>query len=518
MGICQINQPGVLANPVLSSAQATVVGTTTATTTVTSDSTEGVLYAAARTSGPYTAGDEQAIKDGTGADWSGNKASPVAGVNTFNLTGLTDGQQYYCGFVQEVDDPIVGYEHSFNADLGGFTFSRTGYQIGWTDTQYDQYTDDGQPAYDGTDHSGVNWPPSPFIPHANFRGLRLGPAETATLVPTDDLVDWYSYNGIDVGTVQVPGIVEFTRCQYTTSSPGSDSVAKSTLIAGQGPWTWTCYVMEGTAPGFTMEVSGSRGRAHFAWSGGNLTLDGVEDGAEQMCYPLGNGVWAAGLRIPTTTHEWKDAHFYPAKKGSAFSSGDYTWFQPGMFQDGDKYAKDCGDQTVAESFTVAAQSITSTVTNLGLNDLGDEFSGHVQFYAYSVNVPKVATHWFFEIAGNTNNRIRFGFLYDHLRVHYVIDGVGAWYFHSSVSFKTGDLVDMRFVVRAQSGVSLWYSANTGATGSKYVDTQVTGSFAVPLTSVDFGASVDASCPPIILKHFKLFDQALSDAQVEALTV
>ena len=80
--------------------------TTSVTASVTTDEGLWHLYYAIRTSGPYGPGDEQAIKDGTGAVFASrlsNNLNPT-GVNTVQISDLTPGNQYYVGFVQEYND------------------------------------------------------------------------------------------------------------------------------------------------------------------------------------------------------------------------------------------------------------------------------------------------------------------------------------------------------------------------------------------------------------------------------
>jgi len=77
-----------------------------ATIGVTTNATNGRLYAAARTAaqgGAYTDGDQEAIRDGTvGVDcaWKGNVV-PIVGANTFDVTGLDSNSEYFYGFAQD---------------------------------------------------------------------------------------------------------------------------------------------------------------------------------------------------------------------------------------------------------------------------------------------------------------------------------------------------------------------------------------------------------------------------------
>jgi hypothetical protein len=77
-----------------------------ATIGITTNATNGRLYAAARTAaqgGAYTDGDQEAIRDGTvGVDcaWKGNVV-PIVGANTFDVTGLDSNAEYFYGFAQD---------------------------------------------------------------------------------------------------------------------------------------------------------------------------------------------------------------------------------------------------------------------------------------------------------------------------------------------------------------------------------------------------------------------------------
>jgi hypothetical protein len=89
-----------LSNPSSSSTQTSV------TASVTTDEGLWHLYYAIRTSGPYGSGDEQIIKDGTGAVFASRLSHNLnpTGVNTVQITDLNPSTQYYVGFVQEYND------------------------------------------------------------------------------------------------------------------------------------------------------------------------------------------------------------------------------------------------------------------------------------------------------------------------------------------------------------------------------------------------------------------------------
>jgi hypothetical protein len=98
--------------PVLSDPTATSIAQTTATIGCTTDDATGTLYAVVTTSATQPSiAQIKAGQNHTGAAavWAGDDDSLSVGANTFSVTGLTAGTQYYTYFVQNdgVDDSNV---------------------------------------------------------------------------------------------------------------------------------------------------------------------------------------------------------------------------------------------------------------------------------------------------------------------------------------------------------------------------------------------------------------------------
>lgn len=93
-------------------ASHTGVGQTAALLRDEGTSAVGTFYAAVRTSGAYGAGEHDAIRNGTGAEWYAS--TPNGQSVSFYVSGLTEGTTYYYGIFENTgsDGPI---------DAGTFT-------------------------------------------------------------------------------------------------------------------------------------------------------------------------------------------------------------------------------------------------------------------------------------------------------------------------------------------------------------------------------------------------------------
>ena len=344
---------------------------TGATATVNSDSDEGLIYCAVRpvAFGPYGAGDEEAIKNGTDATWYANGGqTPVIGTNTFLPTGLSEATDYHCGFVQETVSGAV-YEHDFNAALGGFTYTRSGAAWGFRHDGYIQQVAENVPVYFKCDYSG-----SAFTPHVDYQGLTLSKGSTNTLIRNgggqNDVRDYWTYLDLTLGTSFTIGSVWMVPLTTTATVASCDRGADGTTY--EGPWVWTAFVAEGTAAGFSVEISASRGTAHYAWVGGVPVLQSVEDGCRSWSYHCGGGLWAVALIIPTTTNIWKAVHFYPARK-DAWQTGVTTYFFGGTLVD-QGYPGSEISPVLGATVTTAASFAHQTFADMGLSETSHDFT------------------------------------------------------------------------------------------------------------------------------------------------
>ena len=503
---------------ILSNGTEVVSGATSATITVDSTDATGTLYAAARTSGAYTAGDEDDIKNGVGADWVSPGVTPSVGTNSFDLTGLDPATSYHCGFAQDYVVPApTGYEHEFNADLGGFTFARTSSQHEWDSAGLSRVVTAGVPAY-----RGCAWSGSAFTPDAGYKGLLITLAETCTLYPNTDFINAWAYgDGISVSTTKLVGELEFTKVEFTSTTPSFVSLQKGVEEATDGPWSWVCYVEEGNTAGFTLEVSVDRGTAHFAWSGGDLTLDGVENGCLQMCYQVTDTIWAAGIKVPGVTNQWKDLYFYPSKKGVTPVVGAYTWLHAGMWLEADRYSPNTFNIPSYASTTVAACAVDQTFANMGIADVTNQLTLHLQFYLLDHDIDDSTNNFWLELWGDASNRFRIG-NYD-TRLRFAITAGGITLSNSiahAATFAPGVLMDVRVLfdgTKEGSDDSLvtWLSAGTGLAGDR-LQRDNGKTFALPLAQAFMGSKITSSAEGhILIKKMKLYPTALTEAEIEA---
>jgi len=84
------------------------IGETTAVVRASGDDAPGTMYFALRTSGAYGSGEQNNVRNGTGAAWYGNDANSWR--TSLVAFGLTDNTLYYLGvFVDDgADSPVVG--------------------------------------------------------------------------------------------------------------------------------------------------------------------------------------------------------------------------------------------------------------------------------------------------------------------------------------------------------------------------------------------------------------------------
>jgi hypothetical protein len=496
---------------------------TGATATVNSYSDEGLIYCAVRpvAFGPYGAGDEEAIKNGTDATWYENGGkTPVIGINTFLPTGLSEATDYHCGFVQETGGlTFPGYEVIFNADLGGLTFARTGPQMCFDnngDLVLESTTD--EPCYVGAEHNGSAW-----LPHDDCLGVFLTPAETGVLLPTDGniFVNYWSYFEIDVGSTVQHGAMEFSEIRHTTATPTEEFISRIVHTAQDTPWSWLCFVMEGVSPNFSIEMDPG-GAAHFAWVGGELTTDGVEGtDTEQYCYKVAGGVWAAGIKLTDPHGANKSARFHPQKKGITPIVNHSTWLHPGTWQDSLTLPGNLWASTDALStYTVAECGLEQTLANLGVNDLTTEVTVHMQFYVLSNDITNNTAHYFFELRTAGTDHLRFGSYSDGIRVRVNVDGSGtARQLYPVQKFTPGKLCDLRCTVRGGTGVDslrFWFTSDGSGTAGERLTIDNIDPWTTALKEVRLAGAYIFS-HGLILQKLRIHDVALSDAQVEALT-
>ena len=374
----------------LSNGTLIVSGETDATIEITTDDDSGILYAAAKKDVAWVEGDGDDIINGVGSDWTANKV-PTIGVNTFNLTGLDDDQAYHCGFVQDSPPSGALFEHDFNAAIGGFTYERTGDAWGFQHDGYIRKVADNataKPVYFKCAHDGTD-----FTPHADYQGLVLTSGSTNTLVRNGgndgDIRDYWNYNGVTISADFSIGEVWMTP--ITGDSASAAPLERSYDGASYaGPWTWTCFVAEGTSTGFSVEINNDRGTANYAWVGGVPVLQNTVDGARSWSYHCGGGLWAIALVIPTVTNQWKVLRFYPSRK-DAWVNSTITYFFAGTLVDQGYPGSDPSPFVGAElSVTTAASFAHQTFADMGLSEASQNFTVFLRmqlFFDDTVDAP-----------------------------------------------------------------------------------------------------------------------------------
>jgi len=488
-------------------------GTDTATATVDSFVDTGTLYMAIRTSGPYGEGDKDDIKNAVGAIDNGSK-TPVIGTNTFNVTGLSSDTDYHCGFTIETADPATGYELDVTTEGAGvFTVSRVGNAVGVADDDDLHIVGQDKPVLVGGTHDGTDFA-------APCAGLLTHSPSTNTLqwsgATANNYRDvWNNGDGsIDAGTETLLGDFYLSTPYYTSNSPSQLYLARGQDgTSYPGPWTWTIYVVKGTAPGFSVEFNNSRGTANYAWNGTVPELQSVEDGAVSWAYHVNGNIWAVVLVVPGTSNQWKNVHFYPDMKGNTVVSGQYTSFMGGQLVD-----KGIADSIIhpmsnEDSITVNANQPQATMANMGVPDISGDFTVEYKFKIYVDNLNQSQSRNLFALHGDDDNRLYVYFSGGSRQLKVAFFFAGVTYYRTMSDILPDQ--EYHLIIRGDTAtgtIARWFN------GVKANWAGIMGTFAVPVTLMKLGSSTGSNSGDAVMPHImtgmKLYDGALDDTIIE----
>jgi|GEM_PF-4924741 len=444
-------------------------------------------------------------------DWTYSAANPNSFILSISVDGgsswLTEYDKILGGNIRSVT--WTGLQAEFTFHFRIYAVNSTG--VGGVGTSEMVTTD--VPVFYGCDHDGTQ-----FIPSETYKGLLVTPERTNVLLYNYDVASHWGYWGISTDETKTVGQMTLAKCEYDSSSPTQDYIARGIQEVTVGPWCWTAFVEYGNAPGFTMEVNNDRGGATFSWAGGQLSVESTENGARAFCWNVGGSVWAACLETTVTTNQWKNAQFYPAKKGNPID-GQYTWFNPGTWIEGSEPTFD-HMVTVGSSITVARTDANVDLSTLGFG-VGIEGSWTMllelsPLLLHTINSDK----YFLTMSAGSSNNDAFK-LYSPagsdpaiFGMKNTINGSEKTLNRSEGTFIPGSSI--KIAIRSEH-VSGTLSAFFG--GTKYDNSGGAGTYGSPLTHIGLGESIamngtQSDAFPCIFKQIELHESALSDGVIQ----
>ena len=267
------------------------------TATVKSDSSDGSIYASARTSGAYGPGDEAAIKAGTGADWTSGAQTPEAWENTFDVSSLGTGD-YHVGFVQETGDDYFSYD--FNGTIDTWTHTRPGVQYEFDDGGLIRSVATDVAAYRAAPYNGTIFEPGALWEGYSFQQGGDNQLLWNGMAAAGDLEANWSYEAAHLTITGHPlGELYYNQLEVLTTSPAQDYISQTVT---DGSYTsfrgWTSLHIHNpdSPPKFKVSLlSGVKeSTATFAWVGDELVLDNRADGRSYL-FRVAPGIYATSL-------------------------------------------------------------------------------------------------------------------------------------------------------------------------------------------------------------------------------
>ena len=474
--------------------------------TVESNDAVGTLYAAVRDSGAYQAGDEELIKNGTGAVWyePGGKA-PVAGVNTFTATGLSEDTIYYAGFAQEqiITNPN---EHEFNADLGWFTagtFSRGSTTGGFDkDGLYHEVAVD-QPVFQGCGWGGSDW-----TPDAAFDGLVVTRDTINLMVPNYGFASApWATAGVNVSTTVMRGEMQFDQCTSTTTN-GAACYVENPIGGGPADVYWGTVAEQGDASQITLEMDGDVGRVTFDWNTNAPTVSLEEFGATGSVRQLAPNVWAFYILLSGQSTASRIARVYPHGMGT-IGNGDSTLVNAGSLLNDDAFApQDFVQDDTGRSipFTVAEGVLPVAISQ--------DFS--IQYLYQNICAPTVGSaltlcHFNQDAASTTNKVTLSASTSGAPTVQVNVANTGNKNIYSGYNRAMGAWVNLR-LKREGDSLKLWVDDEA----IKTTTLNSAGPFSQDLTMLDL-LGTNTWKGGHILKKVRVYNTALDDSVLEGWT-